>query len=70
MLESRAARVVRVTQIKAIHREHLAMTTAMQGPCGQQSTATAKFFARESSPFGPFGGSNNPMDISDDDLPF
>ena len=40
------------------------------GPYGQQAPQQqGPNFARESSPFGPFGGSN-PMDISDDDLPF
>lgn len=40
------------------------------GPYGQQTPQQqGPNFARESSPFGPFGGSN-PMDISDDDLPF
>ena len=40
------------------------------GPYGQQAPQQqGPNFARESSPFGPFGGSN-PMDISDDSLPF
>lgn len=69
--ENQQGQRVYVTEVVAENFQMLESRAAREGGNANNSYSQQQVpnFARESSPFGPFGG-RNPMDISDDALPF
>lgn len=70
--ENQQGQRVYVTEVVAENFQMLESRATREGGNannGYSQQQQAPNFSRESSPFGPFGG-RNPMDISDDALPF